>query len=71
MCFNNVKIQRHVICREAIKLELHGFCDSSEGAYGACVYVRSIDKQNRVHVHLMCAKSKVAPIGLLERSHNH
>ncbi|XP_058455678.1 uncharacterized protein LOC131432993 [Malaya genurostris] len=31
-------------------------------AYGACVYLRSEDSQQNVYVHLLAAKSKVAPL---------
>ncbi|CAG7820008.1 unnamed protein product, partial [Allacma fusca] len=40
--------------------ELHGFCDSSESAYAAVVYVRTLGSNPRVTI--MAAKSKVAPI---------
>ncbi|XP_043258048.1 uncharacterized protein LOC122400589 [Colletes gigas] len=54
---NNVTFPRKAIIESAEKLELHGFCDASEKAYGACVYLRSIDKHD-----LLIAKSRVAPL---------
>lgn len=42
-------------------IQLHGFSDASEKAYGACIYARCIN-QNKVQIHLLCAKSRVAPI---------
>lgn len=42
--------------------ELHVFSDASRSAYSAAVYSRTIDKSNQVHVHLVTAKTKVAPI---------
>ncbi|XP_063979917.1 uncharacterized protein LOC135163941 [Diachasmimorpha longicaudata] len=46
----------------AIELQIHGFCDASQIAYGACVYLRSKDKDGNVNVSLLCAKSRVAPL---------
>ena len=57
-----VQIIRPIRCKDAVRTELHGFCDASESAYGACIYVRSIDATGRVFINLLCAKSKVAPL---------
>lgn len=40
---------------------MHIFCDASQVAYGACLYVRSTS-DNAVLVRLLSAKSRVAPI---------
>ncbi|XP_072401168.1 uncharacterized protein [Diabrotica undecimpunctata] len=45
-----------------VKLEPHGFCDSSEKAYGACIFIKSTDSLGRSYSFLLCAKSKVAPL---------
>ncbi|XP_012228825.2 uncharacterized protein [Linepithema humile] len=58
---NGLKIPRKVIEEaHSLSLELHGFCDASMEAYGACVYVRTSYK-NFHRAHLLCAKSRVAP----------
>ncbi|XP_053686658.1 uncharacterized protein LOC128736205 [Sabethes cyaneus] len=44
------------------RIELHGFSDASEEAYAAVVYMRSIDEDGRIHVSLIAAKTKVAPV---------
>ncbi|XP_043504537.1 uncharacterized protein LOC122525681 [Polistes fuscatus] len=42
------------------EMEMHGFCDASERAYGACIYVKTLGKNPTLR--LVCAKSKVAPL---------
>lgn len=58
-CLNNLIIPRHAIGQYPI--EIHGYCDSSEKAYGACLIVRSVSSNNEVYTHILCAKSRVAP----------
>lgn len=58
----NVAIPRGVICAQRKHFEIHGFCDASQDAYGACVYVRSIGEDDVWQTHLLCAKSRVAPL---------
>ncbi|XP_018361211.1 PREDICTED: uncharacterized protein LOC108759962 [Trachymyrmex cornetzi] len=48
-----------------IHREIHGFCDASERAYGACIYMRSINAEGTIEVHLICSKSRVAPVKAL------
>ncbi|XP_045462033.1 uncharacterized protein LOC123672092 [Harmonia axyridis] len=60
---NKISIPRYVLSPEAEIIELHGFSDASEAAYGACVYVRYKNKNVKgYHLRLLCAKSRVAPI---------
>lgn len=65
---NNLKsieqlaIPRQVISTNPTNIELHTFSDASLKAYAACMYVRSSDAVGNVSVHLLCAKSKVAPL---------
>ncbi|XP_072398107.1 uncharacterized protein [Diabrotica undecimpunctata] len=59
---NELRIQRHAMCENAAYLEMHGFADASETAYGACVYIRSVNAEGQIFSHLLCAKSKVAPL---------
>jgi hypothetical protein len=59
---SQLKINRNVICSIAANVQLHGFCDSSEQAYGACLYLRSTDNNNKTSYELLCSTSKVAPL---------
>lgn len=40
---------------------MHGFCDASESAYGACIYIQSISRSGKINVRLLCSKARVAP----------
>ena len=51
-----LKIPRHTLKK---RFELHLFCDASELAYAACIYVRCLDTQE---TNLLVSKSKVAPL---------
>lgn len=58
----DIRIPRLVRTTHPIRIELHGFCDASEAAYGACLYIRSLAACGTWTAQLLCAKSKVAPI---------
>lgn len=47
------------------KFEIHGFSDASIKAYGACVYLRVIYKDNSVTSTLISSKSRVAPLKVI------
>lgn len=59
---NNLRIERCIVCPNPTSTQFHIFSDASERAYGACVYLRSIDGTGNVKVALLTAKSKVAPL---------
>ncbi|XP_055622539.1 uncharacterized protein LOC129766108 [Toxorhynchites rutilus septentrionalis] len=58
----HVRVPRHVLRPGYTRLEIHGFSDASEDAYGACIYLRSVFAAGTCTVRLLSAKSKVAPI---------
>lgn len=68
VCLNELRIERHVICRNPQYVEMHCFSDSSEKAYGSCIYLKSIDIESRVFVHLLTSKAKVAPLQSITES---
>ena len=47
---------------EVVNKELHGFCDASEAAYSGVIHLRAVDTKGDVHVSLVIAKTKVAPL---------
>lgn len=48
-----------------LRTELHGFADASERAYAAVVYMRTISDENEIHVTLMAAKTRLAPLKIV------
>ncbi|XP_046810948.1 uncharacterized protein LOC124420806 [Lucilia cuprina] len=56
-----VKIPRYVDFDPSFSIELHGFCDASEKAYAATLYIR-VENLGCVSSHLLVAKTKVAPV---------
>jgi len=57
----NVSIPRKVLPKPN-EFQIHRFCDASQEAYGACIYVRLRCSENTWQVRLLCARSRVAPI---------
>ncbi|KAL7725776.1 hypothetical protein ACLKA6_017606 [Drosophila palustris] len=54
------KFPRFVLLPHA-SWEIHGFCDASMSAYGACIYIRS-ESKGELTSRLLCSKSRVAPL---------
>lgn len=59
---SKVKIPRWLGMNESVRLQLHGFADSSGKAYGGAIYLRIEHENNVIQTHLIAAKSRVAPI---------
>ncbi|CAK1598356.1 unnamed protein product [Parnassius mnemosyne] len=58
----NISIPRWLGSKKGSKLELHAFSYASSVAYAAEIYLRVVNDNNKVHVKLITAKTKVAPI---------
>ena len=43
-------------------LQLHGFCDASEDAFAAVIYLRVVSESESVHTSLVLSKTRVAPL---------
>ncbi|GFT34154.1 integrase catalytic domain-containing protein [Trichonephila clavipes] len=78
VALNGINIERCIVIPNAEVIELHGFCDASERAYGAAIYARSINPDGEIKVKLVASKSRVSPVKqngyylslLLDRFHN-
>ncbi|XP_011858772.1 PREDICTED: uncharacterized protein LOC105556298 [Vollenhovia emeryi] len=57
--------RRDITLDKPAVLELHGFADVSELAYGACIYLRTTDDNGMHSTHLICSKNRVAPLKCL------
>ena len=59
----DVELQRFVLLDGfSDKIELHLFCDASERAHAACIYIVDTDSHGRRKSSLLVAKTKVAPV---------
>lgn len=58
----NLSILRLVIQNVRALNTLHGFCDASQEAYGACIYIRSSSSNCPTQIKLLTSKSRVAPM---------
>jgi len=47
-----LSVPRRASC-SYVSIQLHGFCDASQSAYGACLYLRSVTQDGEVHTHLL------------------
>jgi hypothetical protein len=58
-----IDIPRLVLAQDVPKnIQIHGFSDASEKAYGACIYIRSNNQEGKTTVKILCAKSRVSPL---------
>ncbi|XP_055936879.1 uncharacterized protein LOC129966477 [Argiope bruennichi] len=62
-CINNIKVSRCILPFSDVEaIELHGFSDASEAAFGAVVYCKSQTPAGEVVVKMVASKSRVAPL---------
>ena len=43
-------------------LEVHHFADASMAGYGACSYLRAVNKKGEIHIVLLMAKARLTPL---------
>ncbi|XP_043480294.1 uncharacterized protein LOC122509993 [Leptopilina heterotoma] len=59
---NDIRFKRCITVENFTDIQVHGFCDASEKAYGACLYLRSTNDNDDTQVSLICSQSRVAPL---------
>lgn len=59
-----ITIPRWIGTFAATSIELHGFCDASNAAIAAVVYVRVISEERSPMVNIIAAKTKVTPLAV-------
>ncbi|GBL78978.1 hypothetical protein AVEN_48940-1 [Araneus ventricosus] len=59
---DKLEIPRCAIITNPVIIDLHRFCDSSDKAYGAVLYLCSKNESSEVQTSIVCCKSRVCPI---------
>ncbi|XP_070170867.1 uncharacterized protein [Polyergus mexicanus] len=57
-----IRVPRGLPGGTACRREFHGFADASEKAYAAIAYMRTENREGKIEVTLLAAKTKVAPL---------
>ncbi|CAG7724968.1 unnamed protein product [Allacma fusca] len=60
-----IRIPRCTTVKGFQEFHLHGFCDASESAYAACIYLVSVLTNGNFESRLIAAKTRVAPLKTL------
>ena len=58
---NEITVDRSVLAKPT-EIQLHGFCDSNEKAYGESLYLLFVNQQGKVTTKLLCSELTVAPV---------
>lgn len=56
------QINRHIVRKKPVSVEKHTISDASESSYDCCCCLVFRDSGGSIHSHLLCAKSRVAPV---------
>ena len=59
--FRLINAPRHVLCCEVRDVQFHGFSNSSETTYGACLFVR-VSCEHGGSIRLRTSKCRLAPV---------
>jgi len=58
---NQIRVPRWIWYQPEVVIEHHGFCDASQRAYGAAIYIR-VEMGQKILTRLLTAKTRVAPV---------
>jgi len=58
---NQIRVPRWIWYQPEVIIEHHGFCDASQRAYGAAIYIR-VEMGQKILTRLLTAKARVAPV---------
>ncbi|UYV73865.1 hypothetical protein LAZ67_11001191 [Cordylochernes scorpioides] len=58
----HIQIPRYVVPSNLLKVEFHGYCDASQKAYAASLYLKVILSNTSAKTFLLVAKTRVAPM---------
>ncbi|XP_049879876.1 uncharacterized protein LOC126376494 [Pectinophora gossypiella] len=58
---SSIDVPRNINVFSSQSLELVGYTDASDIAYGCCLYIRVVDDNKNVKVNLLCSKSRINP----------
>ena len=61
---STIKVPRcyYIVDNVLVEQQVHGFCDASERAYAAAVYLRSVYANGDISARLISSKTRVAPL---------
>ncbi|GBN34443.1 hypothetical protein AVEN_197191-1 [Araneus ventricosus] len=59
---NKLEIPRCELITNPVTIDLHCFCDASNKAYGAVLYLCSKNESGEVQINILCSKSRVCRI---------
>ncbi|XP_020296240.1 uncharacterized protein LOC109861138 [Pseudomyrmex gracilis] len=57
-----IKIPRWIGSNTTNPIEIHGFCDASQSAMAAVVYVKTLHPTREANTSILCSKTKVVPL---------
>ncbi|GBN42504.1 hypothetical protein AVEN_53567-1 [Araneus ventricosus] len=59
---DEINVPRYILSDDVNKIDLYGFSDASERAYGVVLYIRCVTNSGIIQTNLLCCKYKVTPL---------